>query len=536
MEPNNTMVDIGNDCALYVRRSFFEHGVTVPLVTSAMLKTEALTTAFEELFNMAMPIDNKLTIRLDQWTEVCNKYLGLSSLQSQHIVHTLQVVSSDCFHDERVPFVELLVFVRLQACARRLATPVRPSTDDVFPKSALSAAAPFDDSGRSSAVFPSRVASPRLEKSSSSFYRETMFIANNLQVVLNDVVRLYETVEKLEKNKDKMETEESTEREEMQSKLQRLDLLNHLDFLFLATVDGCLVNLQTFVETVMNRLGIREATTDWLDRILGSALKMTAQQSSGVAPQFIDKTLELSQLSRCTVLRSGTEEEPLNRRDVRIRNCQEAYVYLLNGMNRISIESCSDCTIFIGAAFCVSMTSCERMKLVAASRFLRITNVVDTTSYLCVNHRPGLLGDNRGLRFAPFNAFYPSLEEHMRIVGVEAASNHWNEPFVIEGSTNPLPSVASILPPDQLTPFAVPVYYNDGQTKKNPVTLPKEYLEAAEEKTSAVDALRALVRHSQTHEHVNLERTIQFYFRDWLISSGNIRQIHDLVKLAEMHE
>ncbi|GJQ11130.1 hypothetical protein GpartN1_g2921.t1 [Galdieria partita] len=538
MEQNSSITWNLEDGALYIRRSFFEHGVTVPLVTSTMLKSEALANVFEELFNLATVVDNRLVVQLNQWNDSCKRHLGLTRLQSQHIVHTLYVVAPEIRNEQDwIPFVELLVFVRLQACARRLATPMRPSTDDVFPKStpATGTLLTQDENNRSSIAYTNRPSSPRLERGASTFYKETMFLVNNLEVILSDLVRLYEVLERVEQHVgDKMDTRDKQDSNETTEYTLRPECLKHLSFLFLTSIANQPLSWRDWIEIWIQRHDSSPLSIETWSALLGNALKLTAQQSNGIAPPPIDPTLELSQLCRCTILRSGTEEEPLSHRDVRIRNCQEVYIYLLNGMDCVSVEGCSDCIIFIGAAYCISVTGCEGVKIISTSKFLRITNVVDSTFYLCVNHEPALLGDNRGLRLAPFNAFYPCLEEHMTSCGVSTVSNYWNEPFVILDSSYPPSTVSNILPPEQLCPFAVPVQNNDGVTKKNPVPLPKEYLDAVDEKAKSVDCLRDLVR--QQHEHVDLERTVQHYFREWLISTGNIRQIHDLVKLTESFE
>ncbi|EME26871.1 uncharacterized protein Gasu_55560 [Galdieria sulphuraria] len=490
MESNSSTAWNFEDGALYVRRSFFEHGVTVPLVTSTMLKTEALANVFEELFNLATVVDNRLVVQLDQWNDACKRHLALTKLQAQHIVHTLYVVAPEIRNEQDwIPFVELLVFVRLQACARRLATPVRPSTDDVFPKNTPLTGSPLaqDENNRSNFAYSNRSSSIRLERGTFTFYKETMFVVNNLEVILGDLVRLYEVLERVEQQVgDVMDTRDKKDNNEtIQWYILRPECLKHLSFLFLASVAHQPISWKDWIGIWIQRHGSSPLSIETWSALLGNALKLTAQQSGGIAPSPVDPTLELSQLTRCTILRAGTEGEPLSHRVVRIRNCQEVYIYLLNGMDCVSVEGCSDCIIFIGAAYCISVTNCETVKIVSTSKFLRITNVVDSTFHLCVNHQPALLGDNRGIRLAPFNAFYPYLEEHMKSCGVSTVFNYWNEPFVVLDSSYPPSTVANILPPEQLCPFAVPIHNSDGVTKKNPVQLPKEYLDAVDEKAKS---------------------------------------------------
>lgn len=72
---------------------------------------------------------------------------------------------------------------------------------------------------------------------------------------------------------------------------------------------------------------------------------------------------------------------------------------------------------------------------------------------------------------APYNTFYPELEEHMKEVGVESVPNRWNEPIAL-GLVDPHDSMshpagvsdcqaesATCLETDQFTNFLVSLCY-----------------------------------------------------------------------------
>lgn len=71
------------------------------------------------------------------------------------------------------------------------------------------------------------------------------------------------------------------------------------------------------------------------------------------------------------------------------------------------------------------------------------------------------------MQVAPYNTFYPQLEEHMKQVGIEASPNRWDEPIAL-GLVDPHDSIshpagvsdcqtesATHLEPDQFTNFLV---------------------------------------------------------------------------------
>lgn len=151
-------------------------------------------------------------------------------------------------------------------------------------------------------------------------------------------------------------------------------------------------------------------------------------QSGGGVIDVVD----LCDLERKTVVRTSmplTNQAPLHPSDVRIVNCHDVHIYLLCSLGRVSFVGCRGCTLFVGGCVSLSLINCENVRVHAVARVVRVTNCFDTHLYLCTNNRPKIVGENRGLVFAPYNAVYPrtELNKHLEVVGVDVRRNIWDQ-------------------------------------------------------------------------------------------------------------
>jgi len=197
-------------------------------------------------------------------------------------------------------------------------------------------------------------------------------------------------------------------------------------------------------------------------------------------------------LHRATALR-GESDFVAGSNSIRVLDCHDAVVYCLAPLHYATISCCADCVVVLGAVGrAVRLERCERVQVIVAARTVTINTCHDCILYLGVNRPPVLLGDNRFVQFAPHNAGYDSLPEHMAKVGVQTEPNHWADAFQLvtesrskhhhhaapplHGSppgswSPPLSGVwpmaaaggggeqhppATVLPPDKLMPFLVP--------------------------------------------------------------------------------
>jgi len=141
---------------------------------------------------------------------------------------------------------------------------------------------------------------------------------------------------------------------------------------------------------------------------------------------------EFMNLDKKTIMRETFPDcnTPGNRyphgREVRISNCTSSHLYLLAALGRVSLIACRDCTLFVGACVSVSIINCVNVRVHAVARVCRVTNCFDTEMYLCTNRFPQIVGDNRGLVFAPYNAVYANVGRDMAELGVSPTPNVWD--------------------------------------------------------------------------------------------------------------
>lgn len=270
---------------------------------------------------------------------------------------------------------------------------------------------------------------------------------------------------------------------------------------------------------------------------------------------------------------------------LRIVDCHDATIYALAPLQCVSVSCCSDCTVVVGAVgHLLRVERCMRVQLIAACKRIYVNASHDCIFYLGVNEQPVLLGDNRFVQFAPYNTQYERLEAHMAAVGCESEPNCWDMPLLLvpdhhaahaEHLRSPDgkgPSVRgkggpafSILPPEKLMPFVVPFKGAPGRLCGGPASsaalmrsdsigasvsksnknggggggtvfpLPPEYEAAVNKKIESVAKLRAAVKSANLPEERKREvqNVIQSYFREWLNSSGKMRQIYDLARLEK---
>ncbi|CAL8467086.1 g6622 [Coccomyxa elongata] len=289
-------------------------------------------------------------------------------------------------------------------------------------------------------------------------------------------------------------------------------------------------------------------------------------------------SVDIQGVCKSTVVR-GEDNFPAG--ILRVTDCHDTVVYALAPLNYAKIAGCSDCTVMIGAVGRVlKVERCERVQLVASAVRLSIASCHDCVFYLGVNRPPLLLGDNRFLQMAPYNTQYERLPVHMAKAGVTAEPNLWNRPVTLGREHRPATpdsdsatSAAgkarmpfTLLPPDKLLPLMVPfkggpgplcggaasggesrmsadvgsfVGLGDsggggsGPLAPSPFRLPAVYEEAKERKVSAVSDLRNAVKAAALDDGKKreLQAVIQSYFKDWLMTSGNMRQVYDLARM-----
>ncbi|GAB4847730.1 hypothetical protein Ancab_026792 [Ancistrocladus abbreviatus] len=95
------------------------------------------------------------------------------------------------------------------------------------------------------------------------------------------------------------------------------------------------------------------------------------------------------------------------------------------------------------------------------------------------------------LQVAPYNTFYPQLEEYLSQAGIEASVSLWDEPLALgvidphdalshpAGVSDFQAETATRLDPDQFTKFLIPNWFageSPGSITENPFTVPEVYV------------------------------------------------------------
>lgn len=275
-------------------------------------------------------------------------------------------------------------------------------------------------------------------------------------------------------------------------------------------------------------------------------------QQKRAAP-YVAGLTSIDGVAKMSVLKGENEVE---NGFVRVAHCHDSVIYVLSPLKYATIVGCSDSIVVLGAVGRgVKVELCERMQLIVPCSRIKISNCRECLFYLGTNSRPVIIGDNHNLQVAPYNTFYPRLDYHLAKVRVDPSTNKWDAPLTL-GSADPHevgPSPAGanetpseralLLPPDRFVPFVVPfrsMAEQQGsspllqqQTRANPFALPKAYLLALQQKTKTVENLRQTLKNAVLEENRKRELTnvIQAHFKEWLLTSGNIRQVYDLARL-----
>ena len=217
-----------------------------------------------------------------------------------------------------------------------------------------------------------------------------------------------------------------------------------------------------------------------------------------------------------------------------VSGCAGCFVYVLRPSRSVFIIGCSDCTIVLGpSATCVTIENCERTTIVAIGQLVRVSNCLDSIVYMHSPSRPIVSGDSRGVRFAPYNASYPGIRDHISLTGFQSSpSDTYARPIDL----NPSESEDRVLPPEKFDPIVVPALANTKETDSdafNPFPLPAIYADALDKRGERVSAIVGEIAELDQDAQKIVHASVQAAFREWLYSSGHSRNIVELLKLSD---
>ncbi|KAI3679693.1 hypothetical protein L2E82_51093 [Cichorium intybus] len=304
--------------------------------------------------------------------------------------------------------------------------------------------------------------------------------------------------------------------------------------------DWILQNISDALDRISERAAAKEngqTSPSDQDVLMTDASPSFKSSTSAKGPSFIEGISKQSYVK---------QPHELNGSFVKVVNCHESVIYVLAPLKYATIYGCSDATIVLGpVGKAVRIEHCERVHVISAAKRICIANCRECIFFLGVNQQPLIVGDNHKLQVAPYNTFYPQLEEHMKQVGIEATPNRWGEPVAL-GLIDPHDSLshpaggsdcqaesASHLDPDQFTNFLIPNWLEgqtSGPTKDNPFPLPDVYLTCQRRNENNLVEVKQILKEAPLEDSrkKELSSALHVYFKDWLYASGNIRQLYCL--------
>jgi len=285
-------------------------------------------------------------------------------------------------------------------------------------------------------------------------------------------------------------------------------------------------------------------------------------------------------------------DAPTRLHDVTIVNSSDTHLYLLQPLEHVTIVACTDCTIVLGAvAGLLHIQDCERVKLTGTARRMAVSNSLEVVQYCFTPSPPLLVGDNRSCQLAPYNTYYDGLREDLLAAGLAArhsddraaltcASNKWKVPVELsklevpsmalpsqdlldsspkrgEHATDDAMATPVLLPASEFHILFIPLESEsmrlrrlaeeldddaeESQYCRNltdilhscPFRLPVEYERRVHMTAERLKTLHAATKSDELtlEQQAHIEEEMNQKFRDWLVTSGNLRQVLDLVHM-----
>ncbi|CAD8057637.1 unnamed protein product [Paramecium sonneborni] len=256
--------------------------------------------------------------------------------------------------------------------------------------------------------------------------------------------------------------------------------------------------------------------------------------------------------------------------DLKISQCDDSMIYIDSCVNTLSISQCTNCQIFVGSVRMItSISSCEKITVCVASNYIKISNTIDSTIHYYGSYSPILYGDCRSIILAPNNSNTEKTLQRLREASIpinKYCRDKYQKPLIIGQSKIDW----SILPIDEFSKFILPESHfgcidfplilecnfdidrmNKEITEKKiltqqmnyekivlPLLAPPDYIKAIYDRFQLFAQVQAQIKQSNLKEENQklLQNAIQGNFREWLVSTGTIKGISDLVKLIDQEQ
>ncbi|XP_070380821.1 protein XRP2-like isoform X2 [Dermacentor albipictus] len=139
-----------------------------------------------------------------------------------------------------------------------------------------------------------------------------------------------------------------------------------------------------------------------------------------------------------------------------IRNCHNASLYVLDHINSVTIDDCTNCNIVLGPTQgSVFLRNCNNVRLASACQQLRARDCFAIDSWLCCSTQPSIESCSE-MRFGCLTLAYEQFPEQLKKARLSPFNNHWSEVYDFT-PTIPEPNW-SLLPPERCL---VVLFWND---------------------------------------------------------------------------
>eukprot|EP00440_Ansanella_granifera_P000601 gb/GFBE01000651.1/.p1 GENE.gb/GFBE01000651.1/~~gb/GFBE01000651.1/.p1 ORF type:complete len:519 (+),score=99.82 gb/GFBE01000651.1/:1-1557(+) len=254
------------------------------------------------------------------------------------------------------------------------------------------------------------------------------------------------------------------------------------------------------------------------------------------------KTLNITGMSKLTWFHRphNAEIEYLN-----IVDCKDCAIYVTARIRFCLISGCEGTTVILGGVSTLCTThNCEKVSIHVAAHCYKMENCIDTSSYLFTHIPPIITGDTRGVKLAPYNVL------HSHMASVLQGSRMTLDPAFVDVWAHPVCCTAGMpdetlrsrvnaaeeqnttyhfVHPSKFFPVVVPENGPRGAALQ--LVLPEVYDKAMKERQEEMQEIQQqLSKIPGDAAKKKVHEAIQSHFRDWLQSTGKVRQLSDLAK------
>ncbi|XP_054642569.1 TBCC domain-containing protein 1 isoform X2 [Dunckerocampus dactyliophorus] len=272
----------------------------------------------------------------------------------------------------------------------------------------------------------------------------------------------------------------------------------------------------------------------WAQQVEGAMKRAKIARNTHMAPAG-SKMVLMSQVYKQTLAKTS---DKLTGANIKIHRCSDAFIYLLSPLRSVSVDKCRDCTVVLGPVeTSVHVHCCQNVRVVCVAGRIAVGASSRCTVHALTPTRPLLLPGNANITLGPYHTFYPTLEDHMGIVGLAVVPNMWDQPLLLgtDGlvkalAANPDPACYRLLPPEEFHMLVVP-FQMKGDTFEVPGELPPRYQAALYEKKKRIQRWQKTVMEARLNKEqkCKFQELVEAKFHEWLLETGQRQELDSLI-------